>query len=59
MNKSNMSWEQAFAECNASSAKHERKMKLTNELFPKEDGTLWVNWIGLSENDRNVVYEAL
>ena len=59
MNKSNMSWDRAFQECADSINRHELTMKITNELFPREDGEMWVNWIGLSKNDRDSVYTEL
>ena len=59
MNKSNISWDQAFKECNDSHRKHELTMKITNELFPLQNGKLRENFIGLDENSRNKVYEAL
>jgi hypothetical protein len=37
--------------------KHAYEMKVTNELFPREDGELWVNWIGLSQENRDKVYK--
>ena len=51
--------EHAFKECNDSRRKHELTMKITNELFPKADGTPWVNWVGLSYDSRCEVYDAL
>jgi hypothetical protein len=59
MNISNMTWSQAFKECNDRHREHLLRMKITNELFPREDGKTWENWIGLDENSRNKVYEAL
>jgi len=50
-------WEESFNECNKSIMKHKREMAMTNKLFPREDGKLWVNWIGLSQKKRNKVYE--
>lgn len=58
MNQGHKSWAQAFQECADSSMKHEREMATTNELFPRKDGKLWENWIGLSEDKRTQVYEA-
>jgi len=55
--KSNISWEQAFKECADSINKHAYEMKITNELFPRKDGELWVNWIGLSQENRDKVYK--
>ena len=52
-------WSQAFKECDLSHRKHDLTMKITNELFPREDGKTWENWIGLDENSRNKVYDAL
>ena len=31
-------------------------MAMTNQLFPREDGTQWENWIGLSKECRDEVY---
>ena len=59
MNKYNNNMDHAFKECNDSRRKHELTMKITNELFPKADGTPWVNWVGLSYDSRNEVYDAL
>ena len=59
MNKSNITWSQAFKECNDSHRKYQLTMKITNELFPREDGELWENWYGLSEDKRERVYTAL
>jgi len=59
MNKSNMSWDRAFQEVADSINKHELTMKITNELFPKENGELWENWIGLEKSKREQVYTGL
>ena len=59
MNKSNMSWERAFQECADSINKHELTMKITNELFPLDNGDKWENWIGLEKSKRNQVYTKL
>ena len=59
MNKYNITWDQAFKECTAHRKAYENRMELTNKLFPKADGTPWVNWVGLSYDSRNEVYEAL
>ena len=59
MNKSNMTWSQAFKECNDSHNKHDLTMKITNELFPRVNGEVWKNWIGLSEDKRELVYTVL
>jgi len=56
--KSNISWDQAFEECADSMNRHELTMKITNELFPREDEE-WVNWIGLEEFKRDQVYTRL
>ena len=53
-----ITWDQAFRECNESHAKHKREMAMTNELFPRKDGKLWENWIGLSQDKRDQVYDA-
>jgi glucan phosphorylase len=55
--KSNMSWEQAFKEVHDGIDKRAYLMKVTNELFPKEDGTLWVDWTDLSKEDRDKVWK--
>ena len=49
-------WSQAFAEANEVAAKHKLEMAMTNKLFPREDGTKWENWIGLSKECRDEVY---
>jgi len=49
-------WDQAFEEFNESVSKHEYEMAITNQLFPKADGTQWENWIGLSQECRDEVY---
>jgi len=49
-------WEQAFQEVNDSRSKHEYEMAMTNQLFPREDGKQWENWIGLSQECRDEVY---
>jgi len=59
ISKSNMSWDRAFQECADSINRHELTMKITNELFPKENGELWVNWIGLDKAQREQVYDKL
>jgi hypothetical protein len=59
MNKSNMSWERAFQECADSINKHELTMKITNELFPLDNGEQWENWIGLEKSKRDQVYTKL
>ena len=50
-------WEESFNECNKSIIKHKREMEMTNKLFPRKDGKLWVNLIGLSQKKRDKVYE--
>tara|TARA_R110001592_G_scaffold48651_5_gene152860 strand:+ start:319 stop:528 length:210 start_codon:yes stop_codon:yes gene_type:complete len=52
-----MTWEQGFAQVNEMAAKHKREMAMTNQLFPREDGKQWVNWIGLSQECRDEVYK--
>ena len=49
-------WDQAFKEVHDSITKHEYEMAMTNQLFPREDGTQWENWIGLSKinNMKNI-----
>jgi len=59
MNKSNMSWEQAFRECNESINRHELTMKITNELYPSEDGILRDDWIGFPKEHRDAVYTEM
>lgn len=59
MNKSNISWDQAFKECADSMNKHDLTMKITNELFPRVNGEVWKNWIGLSKDKRELVYTVL
>lgn len=59
MNKSNISWDQAFREVNESIYRHELTMKITNELYPSEDGTLRDNWIGFPKEHREAVYTRL
>ena len=49
-------WEQAFQEVTDMRSKHEYEMAMTNQLFPREDGTQWESWIGLSEECRDEVY---
>jgi hypothetical protein len=49
-------WNQSFKEFNDGVSKHEYEMAMTNQLFPKEDGTKWENWIGLSKKCRDEVY---
>ena len=56
--KSNMSWDRAFQECADEINRHELTMKITNDLFPKEDGD-WENWIGLEKFQREQVYTRL
>ena len=56
MNKSNMSWEQAFAECNASFAKSKKLGEIANELYPIE-GEVRDNFIGLTREQTNEVYK--
>ena len=50
-------WKQAFQEANDHRSKHEYEMAITNQLFPREDGKQWVNWIGLSQECRDEVYD--
>ena len=57
--KSNMSWDQAFQECADSINRHELTMKITNDLFPKDNGEQWENWIGLAKDQREEVYTKL
>tara|TARA_R110000803_G_scaffold15726_3_gene43363 strand:- start:287 stop:454 length:168 start_codon:yes stop_codon:yes gene_type:complete len=52
-----MSWEQAFKEVHDGIDKRAYLMKVTNELFPKEDGALWVDWTDLSKEDRDKVWK--
>jgi len=52
-----ITWAESFAEVNKMAKKHAYEMKITNELFPREDGELWVNWIGLSQENRDKVYK--
>jgi len=59
MNRSNISWEQAFKECNDSHARHALEMSVTNELFPRDDATLWTDWIGLGQAERDLVYKVI
>jgi len=53
---SNMTWDQAFNEYNREAQRHTLTIKITNELFPREDGEEWINWIGLSEPKRAKVW---
>jgi len=59
MNKSNITWEQAFEECATHIREHDLTMKITNELFPRVNGEVWKNWIGLSKDKRELVYTVL
>jgi hypothetical protein len=59
MNKSNMSWEQAFRECAESMNRHELIMEITNELYPLSNGSLRENWIGLTKECRDKIYTKL
>ncbi len=59
MNRGNISWEQAFKECNDSHVRHALEMSVTNELFPREDGEQWSNWIGLDKESRDLVYKVI
>ena len=59
MSRFNKSWEQAFDECNARHARHALEMSVTNELFPREDGEQWSNWIGLDKESRDLVYKVI
>ena len=59
MNKSNITWEQAFEECATHRREFETRMRITNELFPLQSGELRVNWVGLPQESRNEVYKAL
>ena len=53
--KSNMSWDRAFAECNASFAKSKKLGEIANELFPIE-GKVRDNFVGLTRDQTNEVY---
>ena len=59
MNKYNITWEQAFKECADHQKAFENRMRITNELFPLQNGELRVNWVGLPQEARNEVYKAL
>ncbi len=54
-----MTWSQAFKECNESHRKHELTMKITNELFPLQNGKLRVSSVGLDEESRNKVRQVV
>ena len=56
---SNISWEEAFQRVADHENRHELTMKITNELFPKENGELWEDWIGLEKSKRDQVYTEL
>jgi hypothetical protein len=53
--KSNMSWDRAFAECNASFAKSKKLGEIANELFPIKGGVR-DNFVGLTRDQTNEVY---
>ena len=54
--KSNMSWDQAFRECNESFAKSKKLGEIANELYPIE-GEVRDNFIGLTKDQRDEVYK--
>ena len=59
MKRSHITWEQAFKECNDSHARHALEMSVTNDLFPRDDGELWTDWIGLNQESRDLVYQVI
>jgi hypothetical protein len=38
---------------------YENTMRITNELFPLENGELRENWVGLDEESRNKVRKVV
>lgn len=56
---SNISWTKAFQNVADYQSNHDLTMKITNELFPLENGELWTDWVCLGETERTKVYEAL
>jgi len=50
-----MSWDRAFAECNASFAKSKKLGEIANELFPIKGGVR-DNFVGLTRDQTNEVY---
>ena len=59
MNNSNISWAKAFKNVADYQNNHDLTMKITNELFPLEDGKLWTDWVCLGEDERTQVYTEL
>jgi hypothetical protein len=53
------SWGKAFEECNLQHMAYENTMRITNELFPLENGELRENWVGLDEESRNKVRKVV
>jgi hypothetical protein len=56
MNKSNMSWDQAFQTVNESAKRSDDLDIISNNLYPREDGVLRDNFIGLSNDQRDHIY---
>lgn len=58
-NKSHMSWDRAFQEAATAINNQDSLMKITNELFPNPDGSLRENWIGLTREQRDEIYNHI
>lgn len=58
-NEANISWNQAFQNVANQQDKHDLTMKITNKLFPLENGEKWTDWVCLGEDERTQVYTEL
>jgi len=56
MNKSNISWDQAFQEVNEAGKRHECLNMIANKLYPRTNGVPRVDFIGLSSDQRDNIY---
>ena len=56
MNKSNISWEQAFQEVNESVKRSDHLNIIANKLYPRADGVPRVDFIGLTNDQRHNIY---
>lgn len=57
MKNGNKSWDRAFGELNANVRKNERLNKIANSFFPLPDNSLRSNFIGLSDAQKDEIYE--